>query len=169
VRQYDFSDEPHPDPQRVHLTRLDVPFLDLTWFFVKSSLALALAFTLTSWLWVLVGTGVLSLVAGLLWLLGVPALLAPVADDPVPAAIVAPAHPGSAPATAPAASPLGAVEAAAVEPAAEAVPSAPGQASDPAVAIPASEPLPPDPDRAATEALQRAELERRRQERAQGR
>ena len=36
-----------------------VPFLELTWFFVKASLAMALAFSVTSWLWVVIGTGVI--------------------------------------------------------------------------------------------------------------
>jgi hypothetical protein len=66
------SDPGWSEPSEVHVTRVDVPFLELTWFFVKASLAMALAFSVTSWLWVVIGTGVIALSAGLLLLLGVP-------------------------------------------------------------------------------------------------
>jgi hypothetical protein len=139
----DWEDDPAVASE-VHVTRLDVPFFDLTWFFVKSSLAMAVAFMLTSWLWVLIGTAVCSLGAGLLWLVGVPRLLAPPAPPPEPAAVVMPASPPPPPETA----------------------AAPAPVDVPAVVPPVPPPpLParPDPNAAATRELQRQELERRRQ------
>ncbi len=63
----------------------------LTWFFVKASLAAALAFSITSWLWVLIGTGVVTLTAALLLALGVPGWLTP--RPPPPPQAVAPGTP----------------------------------------------------------------------------
>jgi type IV secretory pathway VirB10-like protein len=128
----------------VHVTRVDVPFLDLLWLFLKSSVALALAFVLTSWLWVGVATGTFALLAACLWLLGVPRLVAPPPPAPAPVAIAAPA-PAAPPPPAP-------------DPAAEDAPPAPPPE-------PVAPPVPRDPNRAATEALQRQEIERHRGER----
>lgn len=142
------------DPNEVHVTRIDVPFLELTWFFIKASLAMALAFSVTSWLWVMIGTGIGSLLAGILFLLGVPGLL--LSGRPAveigPAQVAAPA-PIAAPAPAPPPEPP---PLAAPAPAEGVVEPAPA----PAPAAPAV-----DPDQAATEAAQRAELDRIRRER----
>lgn len=138
------------EPNEVHLTRIDVPFLDLTWFFVKASMALGVAFLVTSWLWVVIGTGVVALSSGLLLLLGVPgwfvsmeqpmaAATAPPIEQPAPVLVIAPA-PQLEPPPPP------------VEP------------------TPAPAPvLGDDANRAATEAAQRAEIERMRREREQSR
>ncbi|MEQ1504246.1 MAG: hypothetical protein ABMB14_18535, partial [Myxococcota bacterium] len=84
MARFDHEDGSWPEPSEVHVTRIDVPFLELTWFFIKASLAMALAFSVTSWLWVMIGTGIGSLLAGLLFLLGVPRLLAaPPVVEPV--------------------------------------------------------------------------------------
>lgn len=143
-------DDP-PDPHEVHLTRIDVPFVELTAFFVKASFALGLAFLLTSWLWVIVGTGVGALSAGLLVLAGVPGWFAP---GPT-AEAVAPPAPAPVVLAAPAPEP----------PPPIVVLSAP--LLDPAPA-PSAPPAPPvDANQAATEAAQLAEIERMRRERAQ--
>jgi hypothetical protein len=169
------------DPQQVHVTRIDVPFLELTWFFIKSSLALALAFSVTSWLWVMIATGIASLLAGLLYLVGVPqlmsgqpfappALMAPGPTSPepggsvvggepvlVPGLVVGGAHPEPAlqepgGENEPVPSDAPAEDA----PAAEAK-SAPERTGEGATAA--------DPNASATEALQREELERARRAR----
>ena len=123
-----------------------MPFVDLTAFFVKASFALGLAFLLTSWLWVIVGTGVAGLSAGLLVLAGVPDWFEAELPPAPPAVVaVAPAPPAPPP-----------------EPTTvilqEPVVSAP---------VPAPEVAPPvvDPNRAATEAAQLEEIERARRER----
>jgi hypothetical protein len=38
-------DQDEGTPTEVTLSRIDVPFLELTWFFIKASLAMALAFS----------------------------------------------------------------------------------------------------------------------------
>ncbi|MCA9489261.1 MAG: hypothetical protein KC621_05045 [Myxococcales bacterium] len=143
------ADRDWQEPNEVHLTRIDVPFLDLTWFFVKASMALGVAFLVTSWLWVVIGTGVVALSSGLLLLLGVPgwfmsmeqpmaAASAPPSIEPAPVLLIAPAP--------------------AIEP--------------PPPPEPEPEPVPvqnEDANRAATEAAQRAEIERMRREREQNR
>jgi hypothetical protein len=145
-------------PTEVTLSRIDVPFLELTWFFIKASLAMALAFSVTSWLWVLIGTAIVSLSAGLLFVLGIPRLLltpqvAPPAEIHAPAEISAPvAQPGLP------------------EPATTLPAVAPGPAPGdivPAEPAPTPPPAPRDPNREATEAAQRAELERLRKEKGQ--
>src|SRR5687767_13831673 len=95
MRGFDLEDTNAVEPTEVHLSRIDVPFLELTWFFVKASLAMALAFSVTSWLWVVIGTGVMALSAGLLLLLGVPGWFASPAAAPVaqPPVVVAPPPP----------------------------------------------------------------------------
>lgn len=169
MRGFDVEDTNATEPSEVHLTRIDVPFLELTWFFIKASLAMALAFSVTSWLWVMIGTGMIALSAGLLFLLGVPRLFV-AASVPEPAALVAPA---------PEAPPM-------PEPAVEAAPTPAPDASTPAPAAAAEVPTPasvvspngeargasaregdaPDPNREATQAAQREELERLRRERS---
>lgn len=145
----DRADAPPPPPAEVHLTRIDVPFVELTAFFVKASFALGLAFLLTSWLWVIVGTGVAGLGAGLLVLAGVPDWFA---APPPPLPIVAPAP---AP-----------VVAAGVETPPIVVLAPPVIEPAPAPPPPAAPPVTDDANRAATEAAQRAEIERIRRERA---
>ena len=77
----------------VRVTDLDIPFLNLTWFFVKASLALAFAVALTSWVWVLIGTGMATLSALLVVGLGVPTwFAAPPAAAPPTAVAVKCAH-----------------------------------------------------------------------------
>jgi hypothetical protein len=131
----------------VRVIDLDIPFLNLTWFFVKASLALAFAVALTSWVWVLIGTGMATLSALLVVGLGVPSWFDG-APEPVaaPTAAPAPAPPAIVVVPAPAPAPV------------PVPPPAPEAAA-------ASEPN-PDANRAATEAAQRAELERIRRERA---
>jgi hypothetical protein len=136
-------------PAEVHLTRIDVPFVELTAFFVKSSFALGLAFLLTSWLWVIVGTGVAGLGAGLLVLAGVPDWFAPTA----PVVVAAP-PPAPVAAAAPEPTPIVVLAPPVIEP-------PPAIPVPPPPAVPAS-----DADRAATEAAQLAEIERMRRERA---
>jgi hypothetical protein len=153
------------DPHQVHVTRIDVPFLELTWFFIKSSLALALAFSVTSWLWVMIATGIASLLAGLLYLVGVPQLVTGQSIS-APAAVVAPAPPeegvvvGGEPVLLPTPTADPPPSEAAPAPPAEAQ-SAPDRTTDGA---PAPQPA-GDPDASATEALQREELERLRRAR----
>lgn len=134
------------EPSEVHVTRVDLPFLELTWFFVKASLAMALAFSVTSWLWVVIGTGVITLSAGILVLIGVPGWFVP---DPEPVVTMAPA---------PLALPPPPPPVLADEP-----PTEPAEAA----AAEAPPPEPVDPNKAATEAMQRAEIERMRRERGQ--
>lgn len=138
----DRAEAPAPPPAEVHLTRIDVPFVELTAFFVKSSFALGLAFLLTSWLWVIVGTGVAALSAGLLVLAGVPGWFA-AEPPPTPVPVVAPAPPEPPP--------IVVLAPPVIEPAPTPAPVAAAE----------------DPNRAATEAAQRAEIERVRRERAQ--
>jgi hypothetical protein len=142
-------DERHdaaPSPSEVHLTRIDVPFVDLTAFFVKASFALGLAFLLTSWLWVIVGTGVAGLTAGLLVLAGVPDWFEPATPpDPLPVVAAVAAPPAPAP------EPTIVILQEPVVP----LPVPPPEVAPPAV----------DPNRAATEAAQLAEIERARRER----
>jgi hypothetical protein len=138
----DRAEAPAPPPAEVHLTRIDVPFVELTAFFVKSSFALGLAFLLTSWLWVIVGTGVAALSAGLLVLAGVPGWFA-TEPPPTPVPVVAPAPPDPPP--------IVVLAPPVIEPAPTPAPVAAAE----------------DPNRAATEAAQRAEIERVRRERAQ--
>jgi hypothetical protein len=152
---HDDRAEAAPGPAEVHLTRIDVPFVELTAFFVKASFALGLAFLLTSWLWVIVGTGVAGLSAGLLVLAGVPGWFE--SEAPAPAA-VAVAAPAPAPAPPPEPTPIVVLS----QPIFEAEPPAPPPAAQPVAAA-----TPPDANRAATEAAQLAELERMRRERAQ--
>jgi hypothetical protein len=137
------SDPQWSEPNEVHVTRVDVPFLELTWFFVKASLAMALAFSVTSWLWVVIGTGVMALSAGLLLLLGVPGWFAVdrPAVQPLPPPTVLSAPP----------------------PLIVAPPPPPVVLDEAEEEIPV-DPVPVDPNNAATEALMRAELERRRRE-----
>jgi hypothetical protein len=140
------SDPRWSDPNEVHVTRVDVPFLELTWFFVKASLAMALAFSVTSWLWVVIGTGVMALSAGLLLLLGVPGWFAAgpttVQVAPPPMVLAPPPPVVTAP------PPVMLIE--------------PEE-------VPEIEPAQPiDPNKAATEALMRAEIERRRRENGGG-
>jgi hypothetical protein len=145
-------------PAEVALSRIDVPFLELTWFFIKASLAMALAFSVTSWLWVLIGTAIVSLSAGLLFVLGIPRLLlapqvAPAELSPVE--VHAPADLSGAPGQPGLPEPAIAPEAVApTEPPGDIAPVEPP-------------PAPRDPNREATEAAQRAELERLRKERGQ--
>lgn len=138
-------------PTEVVVARIDVPFLELTWFFIKASLAMALAFSVTSWLWVLIGTAIVSLSAALLFVLGIPAMLIPqepqLASNPAPSPAIVTAAPAPAP------EPLAAPEAL---PAPELPQEPEPEATKPPV----------DPHRAATEAAQRAELERIRREKA---
>jgi hypothetical protein len=152
-------DQDEGTPTEVTLSRIDVPFLELTWFFIKASLAMALAFSVTSWLWVLIGTAIVSLSAGLLFVLGIPRLLltpqvAPTQASPVE--VHAPAELSAVPAE------QGLPEPAIAAPAVAPTP-APGD-------IAPAEPEPPaprDPNREATEAAQRAEIERLRKEKGQ--
>ena len=141
------ADRDWQEPNEVHLTRIDVPFLDLTWFFVKASMAMGVAFLVTSWLWVVIGTGVVALSSGLLLLIGVPGWFAsqPVAEAPPPVepaqvVVISPPPPPAPPPPEP-------VEAE-PEPVVEAAVAAPG-----------------DANQAATEAAQRAEIERMRRDR----
>ncbi len=141
-------------PTGVRVTDLDIPFLNLTWFFVKASLAMAFAVALTSWVWVLIGTGMATLSALLVVGLGVPDWF-----DGTPPPVAAPT---TMPLPAPA-------------PPAVVVLPAPAPVPAPtAAAVPEPEPVPepsldPDANRAATEAAQRAELERIRREKARER
>jgi hypothetical protein len=159
MRGFDLEDTNAVEPTEVHLSRIDVPFLELTWFFIKASLAMALAFSVTSWLWVMIGTGMVTLSAGLLFLIGVPRLFAAPTAAIAPPAILAPA-----PEPVPVPEPVVEV---APEPAAPVAPAPP-------VPVVAPTPPPPpvpvgsqvDPNQEATEAAQRAELERARRERA---
>lgn len=143
------ADRDWQEPNEVHLTRIDVPFLDLTWFFVKASMALGVAFLVTSWLWVVIGTGVVALSSGLLLLLGVPgwfmsmeptlaSATPPPIEQPAPVLLIAPAPQ--------------------IEP--------PPPPEPPPAPAPVVE---EDANRAATEAAQRAEIERMRRQREQGR
>ena len=147
-------------PSDVRVTSVDVPFLSLTWFFIKASLALGLAFALTSWVWVVLGSGVVALMAALLIGAGVPgwfdARPAPVAPGTPQVVVVptpVPAEPTAAPSPPPPSVPVQAT--AADEP------------DDP----PADEALPPgvDPNQEATDEAMRAELERARRERTRAR
>jgi pyruvate/2-oxoglutarate dehydrogenase complex dihydrolipoamide acyltransferase (E2) component len=162
MRGFDVEDTNATEPSEVHLTRIDVPFLELTWFFIKASLAMALAFSVTSWLWVMIGTGMIALSAGLLFLLGVPRLFVTTPVPETPAALIAPA-----PAAPPMPEPV--VEAAPTPEPSSAAPApapAPTPEATPApVVIPTGDAR--DPNREATEAAQREELERIRRERAQ--
>ena len=172
MRGFDVEDTNAAEPSEVHLTRIDVPFLELTWFFIKASLAMALAFSVTSWLWVMIGTGMIALSAGLLFLLGVPRLFVPPTEAasvelsaPVPAAEPppAPAEPPPAPADAPSE----AVPPTQPPPPSDPPPAPSGgttrtEATPEPVVIPADG---RDPNREATEAAQREELERLRRER----
>lgn len=166
MRGFDVEDTNATEPSEVHLTRIDVPFLELTWFFIKASLAMALAFSVTSWLWVMIGTGMIALSAGLLFLLGVPRLFVPPTE-------IAPAEiaPVEISAPAPADPPPEIAEPGLADPPtpAELLPPA-----RPPAARVGSEPTPEpvvipadgrDPNREATEAAQREELERLRRER----
>lgn len=160
MRGFDVEDTNAVEPTEVHLARIDVPFLELTWFFIKASLAMALAFSVTSWLWVMIGTGMITLSAGLLFLIGVPRLFAaPSQAEIAPAAIVAPAPvPEAAPVeVAPPPAPVEPIPTPA--PPVEPTPAAP---PEPVVVPPGAR----DPNREATEAAQREELERLRRERA---
>lgn len=147
------DDSSWTEPSEVHVTRIDVPFLDLTWFFVKASLAMALAFSVTSWLWVVIGTGVLTLSAGLLVLVGVPGWFVsppgPTVAAPTPPAVVTvlPSPPPAPSVIQPAPAP---------EPEPEVAPDEPTDAEI-------------DANRAATEAMMRAEIERHRREKQQQR
>jgi hypothetical protein len=134
----------------VHVTRLDIPFVNLTWFFVKASLAAALAFSVTSWLWVVIGTGVVTLSAALLLALGVPGWLAPPTPPVAPA--VAPGTPS--------------VTVVAPPPPAPVPPEivAPAQATA-EVPEPEGAPGESDPNAAATEAMLRQQLEELRRKR----
>jgi hypothetical protein len=146
----DNRDPGPPSPTEVQLTRIDVPFVELVAFFVKSSFALALAFLLTSWLWVIVGTGVGGLALGLMVVAGVPGWFAPppAAPEVAPPSIVVVQAP--------------AVEVPVVEVPVVEVPVVLGDAA------PVDEAAAPNADanRSATEAAQLAELERMRRERA---
>ena len=146
-----------PTPAQVHVTDLDIPFLNLTWFFVKASMALACAVALTSWIWVLILTGMATLSALLVVGLGVPMWFEPATP------VAPPTWDLSAP------TPSTPAEVIAAPAPAPAPVSAPGeQAID---ASQADAPAPSQQDlearRAATEAAQRAELERARRERSQ--
>lgn len=124
----------------VRVIDLDIPFISLTWFFVKASLSMALAVALTSWIWVVIGSGMITLSAALVVGLGVPAWFepapveAPATPPPPPVVVVQPPPPAPAPVEAPA-------------------------TPEPVAPAPAV-----DPNREATEAAMRAELERHRRE-----
>ncbi len=135
----------------VRVIDLDIPFLNLTWFFVKASLAMAFAVALTSWVWVLIGTGMATLSALLVVGMGVPSWF-----DGQPNPIAAP-PPLAMPASAP--------------PAVVLVPTpvpAPAPPAEPAPAAAVAPAPNPDANRAATEAAQRAELNRSRREKSRG-
>jgi len=135
----------------VRVIDLDIPFLNLTWFFVKASLAMAFAVALTSWVWVLIGTGMATLSALLVVGMGVPSWF-----DGVPDPIAAPTPlPMPAPAPAP--------PAVVLVPTPVPAPAPPVEPAPAAAAVPAPN---PDANRAATEAAQRAELDRIRREKA---
>ena len=146
-------------PSDVRVTSVDVPFLSLTWFFVKSSLALGLAFALTSWVWVLLGAGTFSLMAALMIGAGVPqwfaeAQQAPATVEPPPVPVLPPPAPPAPPPPAPAPAP-------AVEAAAEADPAPLEEPSPETSTAP-----PGNSHQEATDEAMRAELERARRERA---
>ena len=141
-----------PSPTGVRVIDLDIPFLSLTWFFVKASLAMSFAVALTSWIWVVVGSGMVTLSAALVVGLGVPSWF-----HPPPTAPVASPTPVAAPAPVAAAVEVAPAPVAAPPPAS---PSEPVQPAEPWAALPAG-----DPNREATEAAMRAEIERHRRER----
>lgn len=148
-------------PNPVRVTALDIPFLSLTWFFVKASLALSLAFALTSWVWVLMGTGVTALVAVLLVGMGVPGWFTEAAAPQAPATPrVVQAPPASPPAPR-AAPPV------AVEPEPEPEVEVEVETEPEPLPEPVAPPQPTDPNAAATEAAMRAEIERARRARSE--
>ncbi len=148
-------------PNPVRVTALDIPFLSLTWFFVKASLALSLAFALTSWVWVLMGTGVTALVAVLLVGMGVPGWFTEAAAPQAPATPrVVQAPPASPPAPR-AAPPVS------VEPQPEPEPEPEVETEPEPLPEPVAPPQPTDPNAAATEAAMRAEIERARRARSE--
>lgn len=150
-------------PNPVRVTALDIPFLSLTWFFVKASLALSLAFALTSWVWVLMGTGVTALVAVLLVGMGVPGWFTEAAAPQAPATPrVVQAPPASPPA--PRAAPPVAVE---PEPEPEVEVEVEVETEPEPLPEPVAPPQPTDPNAAATEAAMRAEIERARRARSE--
>ena len=148
-------------PNPVRVTALDSPFQSLTWFFVKASLALSLAFALTSWVWVLMGTGVTALVAVLLVGMGVPGWFTEAAAPQAPATPrVVQAPPASPPAPR-AAPPV------AVEPEPEPEVEVEVETEPEPLPEPVAPPQPTDPNAAATEAAMRAEIERARRARSE--
>lgn len=78
--------------QQVNVSRLDVPFLTLTWFFVKASFAAALAAIVTSVIWLAIWTAMVLAMIAILTALGVAGMAAGAGDgtaqEPPPTASV---------------------------------------------------------------------------------